>query len=175
MSFTHEDVQRIIQLLNDSHFDELHLEADGIKLDLRRNGAGAPSAAGRAPAQLAAATPVPAASNGSAASSPSVSSSSTSSSSATPVSTPSDAAAGAGLLDIRAPMLGAFYRAPKPGAEPFVSVGSRVSPDTVIGIIEVMKLMNSVSAGVGGEIVEILGKDGDLVEYDQVLVRVRPD
>lgn len=70
-------------------------------------------------------------------------------------------------------MLGTFYRAPKPGAAPFVSIGDRVNPETVIGIIEVMKLMNSTSAGVSGTIVEILVQDGELVEYDQPLMRVR--
>ena len=72
-------------------------------------------------------------------------------------------------------MLGTLYGAPKPGSPPFVSVGSKVQRDTVIGIIEVMKLMNSVSAGVDGEVVEILARDGDLVEFDQVLMRVRPE
>lgn len=70
-------------------------------------------------------------------------------------------------------MLGTFFRSPKPGAEPFVAVGSQVQADTVIGIIEVMKLMNSATAGVSGEIVEILAQDGELVEYDQPLMRVR--
>lgn len=70
-------------------------------------------------------------------------------------------------------MLGTFYSAPKPGAAPFVSVGDQVQPDTVVGIIEVMKLMNSTSAGISGEVVEILVKDGELVEYDQPLMRVR--
>src|SRR5690606_8526408 len=79
----------------------------------------------------------------------------------------------ADLLEIRAPMLGTFYRSPKPGAEPFVTVGSRVQSDTVIGIIEVMKLMNSAAAGVSGEVVEILAQDGELVEYDQPLMRDR--
>ena len=83
------------------------------------------------------------------------------------------AGSAAGLIDVRAPMLGVFYRAPKPGADPFVAPGARVQPDTVIGIIEVMKLMNSVAAEVSGEVVEVLAKDGDLVEYDQVLMRVR--
>lgn len=78
------------------------------------------------------------------------------------------------LLDIRAPMLGTFYGAPKPGAEPFVVVGGRVDANTNVGIIEVMKLMNSISAGVAGVVVEVLARDGDLVEYDQVLLRVRP-
>ena len=71
-------------------------------------------------------------------------------------------------------MLGAFYGAPKPGAEPFVTVGGSVSTDMVVGIIEVMKLMNSISAGIDGVVVEVLVHDGELVEFDQVLMRVRP-
>ena len=78
------------------------------------------------------------------------------------------------MIDVRASMLGQFYGAPKPGAAPFVTVGSKVQRDTAIGIIEVMKLMNSISAGVDGEVVEILACDGELVEFDQVLMRVRP-
>ena len=158
MSFTHEDVQRIIQLLNESHFDELHLEADGIKLDLRRNGAAGAVQRPAKPVELAS-LPVAAAQ-----------------APQSTVSNPAHASPpGAGVLEVRAPMLGAFYRSPKPGAPTFVSVGSKVEPDTVIGIIEVMKLMNSVSAGVSGEVIEILGADGELVEYEQVLIRVRPD
>ena len=71
-------------------------------------------------------------------------------------------------------MLGTFYGAPKPGAEPFVAVGGRVDANTAVGIIEVMKLMNSISAAVEGVVVEVLARDGDLVEFDQVLLRVRP-
>ena len=180
MSFTHDDVQRIIQLLNTSHFDELHLEADGIKLDLRRNGAGQSTVegAGSAPATAAVShsvsAPVASASSASTASAPTAvvasAHAATSAGLAAKASEPTSAGA---LLDIRAPMLGVFYRAPKPGAEPFVSPGSVVQPDTVIGIIEVMKLMNSVPANLCGEVVEVLAKDGDLVEYDQVLMRIR--
>ncbi len=72
-------------------------------------------------------------------------------------------------------MLGIFYRAPKPGEPPFVEVGSKVGEDTVIGIIEVMKLMNTVHAGVKGTVVEILAANGALVEYGEVLLRVRPE
>ena len=71
-------------------------------------------------------------------------------------------------------MLGTFYGAPKPGAGPFVAIGAEVNAASAVGIIEVMKLMNSISAGVEGVLVEVLVRDGDLVEFDQVLMRVRP-
>lgn len=161
MSISHDDVERIIRLLEASQFDELHLELDGFKLDLRRRGA----APATSPAVLhtalvpppSAATPVLAAA--SAAKSP------------PPAAPP---AADIGLVDVKAPMLGTFFLSPKPGAEPFVTVGSRVDRDTVIGIVEVMKLMNSVAAGVSGEVVEIVAPEAQLVEFDQVLIRVRP-
>ena len=76
-------------------------------------------------------------------------------------------------VDVPSPLLGVFYRAPKPGEPPFIEVGARVEEDTVIAIIEVMKLMNSVRAGVKGEVVEVLADNGALVEYDQPLMRVR--
>ena len=71
-------------------------------------------------------------------------------------------------------MLGTFYGAPKPSADPFIAIGARVTADSAVGIIEVMKLMNSISAGVEGVLVEVLVRDGDLVEFEQVLMRVRP-
>ena len=72
-------------------------------------------------------------------------------------------------------MLGTFYRAPKPGAAPFVEIGSLVNEDSVIAIIEVMKLMNTVRAGVAGVITEILPADETLVEFGEVLMRARVD
>jgi acetyl-CoA carboxylase biotin carboxyl carrier protein len=69
------------------------------------------------------------------------------------------------LLEVRAPLLGTFYRAPKPGAPPFVEVGAKVDADTIVGIIEVMKLMNTVRAGARGVVREICAADGVLVEY----------
>ena len=72
-------------------------------------------------------------------------------------------------------MLGTFYRAPKPGSPPFVEVGAKVTEESVIAIIEVMKLMNSVRAGISGTITEILPADETLVEFGQVLMRVRRD
>jgi acetyl-CoA carboxylase biotin carboxyl carrier protein len=80
-----------------------------------------------------------------------------------------------GLCEVPSPLLGFFYRAPKPGEPPFVEVGSRVEVDTAIGIIEVMKLMNTVHAGVKGEVIEILTENGAAVEYGEILLRVRPE
>jgi acetyl-CoA carboxylase biotin carboxyl carrier protein len=162
MSFSHDDVQRLIKLLDSSHFDELHLEAEGIKLTLRRNGASSASPS---------AAPAPAVSMSPAGASPMAPPARTASAApvatATPTSVPT-------LIDIRAPMLGTFYGAPKPGADPFVAIGARITADSAVGIIEVMKLMNSISAGVEGVLVEVLVRDGDLVEFEQVLMRVRP-
>jgi acetyl-CoA carboxylase biotin carboxyl carrier protein len=152
MSLSHDDVERLLRLLETSQFDELHLETDDIKINLRRRGS-APSATD---ALSAAQAPQASAAAGT----------SRTASSALPVD-PS-------LVEIRAAMLGTFYCAPKPGAEPFIRVGDRVEPDTTVGVIEVMKLMNSMHAGKAGVVAEILVCDGDLVEFDQVLLRLRP-
>ncbi|BAK65327.1 biotin carboxyl carrier protein [Sphingobium sp. SYK-6] len=160
MSLTAKDVEEIMKLLEGSTFDRLSLEMDGIRLELERGGAGATRparATGAAPASPAESAPAPA---------------------PAPAAPPPAAARPereAGLVEINAPLLGIFYHAPKPGEAPFVDVGSRVDTETVIGIIEVMKLMNSVSAGVSGEVVEIIGRNGELVEHGEVLMLVRPD
>lgn len=75
---------------------------------------------------------------------------------------------------VPSPMLGTFYRSPSPGAAPYVEVGDLVRPDTVIGIIEVMKLMNPVSAGVSGTVVSFSVADAEAVEFGQELLRVEP-
>jgi len=90
-----------------------------------------------------------------------------------PAAGPAPAAEDAGDA-IPSPMLGTFYRANAPGAAPFVDVGSRVEPDTLVCIIEVMKMMNSVHAGVSGTIVEVCAENGQLVEYGAPLFRVEP-
>ena len=71
-------------------------------------------------------------------------------------------------------MVGTFYRAPAPGAPPFVEVGQAVKPDAVVGIIEVMKLMNSISADVHGTVAQILVGDAALVEAGQALIVIQP-
>ena len=151
MTLTAKDVAEIMRLLEQSGFESLSLEIDGVKLNLQR-GSPAPvrPAATAAPATESHPQPV---------------------GSALPKSKPPSEP---GLAEVISPLLGIFYRAPKPGEPPFVEVGSKVAEDTVIGIIEVMKLMNSVRAGATGEVVEILAENGALVEFDEVLLRVRP-
>lgn len=153
MSLTSKDVAEIMRLLEASGFDSLTLEMDGMKLALNRSGAVEP-----VPERRVSAPPPP---------SPPPQAPAVASSAAAPSE--------AGLVEVAAPLLGVFYRTPKPGEPPFVEVGSRVQPETVVGIIEVMKLMNSVSAGVAGEVVEVIAASGAMVEYGQVLIRIRPE
>ncbi|MER5335361.1 acetyl-CoA carboxylase biotin carboxyl carrier protein [Micromonospora sp. NPDC002717] len=79
-----------------------------------------------------------------------------------------------GRYAVRSPIVGTFYRAPEPGAAPFVAVGDLVRPGQVIGIVEAMKLMNEVTADRGGRVAEVLAADGQPVEYDQPLVALDP-
>ncbi|MCM8745519.1 acetyl-CoA carboxylase biotin carboxyl carrier protein [Thermomicrobium sp. CFH 73360] len=79
------------------------------------------------------------------------------------------------LETITAPMVGTFYAAPRPGADPFVRIGDHVEPGQVVAIIEAMKVMNEIVADRAGTIVEILVENGQPVEYGQPLMRLRPD
>jgi len=141
---TAEDVAEITRLLEESQFDELHLEHAGFKLTLKRG-----AALRREGATASAPAPSPA-----------------------PASAAS--ASDGSMLEVTAPFVGIFYRAPRPGAPPYIEVGSQVVEDTTIGIIEVMKLMNAVRAEVSGTVVEVLVEDGAVVEYGQVLLRIAP-
>ncbi|GBG57544.1 acetyl-CoA carboxylase, biotin carboxyl carrier protein [Sporomusaceae bacterium FL31] len=79
------------------------------------------------------------------------------------------------LHTITAPMIGTFYAAAEPGAEPFIQIGQKIAADQIVCILEAMKLFNETEAGIAGEIVSILAKDGDFVEYGQPLFVVKPD
>lgn len=79
-----------------------------------------------------------------------------------------------GLEGIAAPLPGTFYRAPQPGAPPFVSIGDEVGPDTVVGIVETMKLMNPVHAGCAGRIADICIDNATMVDSGEILMHVRP-
>lgn len=79
------------------------------------------------------------------------------------------------LVEVVSPTVGTFYRAPSPGADPFVEVGSRVDPQTQVCLVEVMKLMSSVVAGAAGVIAEVCAANGAPVQYDDVLFRIQTD
>ena len=163
MTLTAADVAEIMRLVEQSKFDELNLEMDGVKLTLRRAGA----AGGLARSDTIQPGPLDAAATAAARSDAAIAQSAAPAVVAGPIE--------ANLRDIPSPMLGTFYRAPKPGTAPFVEIGSAVDEDSVIAIIEVMKLMNTVRAGVKGVITEILPADETLVEFGEVLMRARVD
>jgi acetyl-CoA carboxylase biotin carboxyl carrier protein len=158
VSLTAADVAEIMRLVEQSGFDSLTLEMDGIKLSLRRGGAAegpAPADTGLGVSQPPVVTPAPPVNV------------------APPVVTAAPPVADPNSYDVAAPLLGTFYRSPKPGAPPFVEVGAQVEEETIVGIIEVMKLMNTVRAGVSGTVTQILVADGALAEYGETLLRVR--
>lgn len=173
MSLTAADVAEIMRLVEESHFDEVTLEVDGMKISLRRGQAAVATGVVEGGAQIGAAAGSGAAGGAGADRGP------TQPADADRAPTrPADANRAPAQADpnaraVTSPLLGTFYRAPKPGAPPFVEVGSRVEEDTVVAIIEVMKLMNSVRAGVRGTVTEILPGDGTLVEYGETLLRVK--
>jgi acetyl-CoA carboxylase biotin carboxyl carrier protein len=80
----------------------------------------------------------------------------------------------AGLVKIASPMVGSFYSAPSPDAEPFVKVGSKIGPDTVVCIIEAMKVFNEIKAEVSGTVEKVLVASGQAVEFGQPLFLIRP-
>ena len=143
MALSDEDVREILRIVDGAELDELRIETEGLSLHLVRGG--------RAPAVEPLperSQPDPAAAGG------------------------AHAPEGADGLTIEAPMLGVFYRSPSPGSPPFVDVGTRVESDTIVCIIEVMKMMNSVPAGVSGTIAGIHAENAALVEYGQPLFSV---
>ncbi|MGH8226929.1 MAG: acetyl-CoA carboxylase biotin carboxyl carrier protein [Steroidobacteraceae bacterium] len=170
MTLTAKDVAEITKLLEASTFDELYLELEGVKLSLRRGGAGLPPTGSPSPGPWVSATPP--GSTAAAATPHAPEGSASVSSGHSPGAPGAAAAADKSAHDVPAPLLGTFYRAPKPGAPPFVEVGSIVEAGTIVGIIEVMKLMNTVRAGVAGRVIELVARDGALVEYGETLLRV---
>lgn len=160
MKLTNEDVQEILQLLDGTKIDELHLETERFKLTLRRNRdsgdwsqesqvVSSPNIVQAAPRALVG--------------------------QALPVAAKLSERSGTGLFEVRAHLPGTFYRAPKPGAEPFVEIGSRVENETVVGILETMKLMNAVHAESRGEVVEICYENAQFAEKGAVLMRIKPE
>ena len=158
-----QDVESLIQLFNASDWDEMHVQVGEFELFLSND-----PAAGPARASAAAPAPVPAAAAVAVAVPTGASASVVPAAHAGPVSIPD------GLVAIRAPNLGTFYRAPKPGAPPYVEVGQAIDETTEVCLIEVMKLFAPVAAGVRGTVRQILATDGTMVEFDAPLILVEP-
>lgn len=159
-----EDVENLIELFKQSDWDEMHVQVGDFELFLSND----PQATG--PARVAvAAAPValaPAAAP--------VAASATAATKAAPTHGGGEAPIPEGMLVIRAPNLGTFYRAPKPGAPPYVEVGQQIGADSEVCLIEVMKLFAPVRAAINGTVREIRAQDGAMVEFDQVLFIVEP-
>lgn len=164
MDLTEDDVLEILKLIEQSHFDYFRLQSADLNLTVSKGGyIPADSQPVRAPAGDAApraSVPTEEVSNPAAAE-------------ATPL--PEDLPVPDGLVAIAAPMVGTFYRAPEPGADPFVEVGARVGADTTVGLVEVMKVFTSVPAGTKGIIAEIKVANAQFVEKGAVLFYLTPD
>ncbi|MBM5826964.1 MAG: acetyl-CoA carboxylase biotin carboxyl carrier protein [Cyanobacteria bacterium M_surface_7_m2_040] len=161
MQLDHDQLHQLLALLADSDIQELKLEGDDFRLEVRRNLPGqAPQVIQTAPLPVAATVPAAAAAPAAAAIP-----------SAPPPTAP---AVRSDLLEITAPMVATFYRAPAPGDPPFVEIGARISSGQTVCILEAMKLMNELESEVSGEVVEILVENGTPVEFGQVLMRVKP-
>jgi acetyl-CoA carboxylase biotin carboxyl carrier protein len=154
-----DELRELIALLRDNGLAELELENEGFRVRLRRESALAESS--HAPVQHYAPAPAPAPAP--AASGP---------------AHPGTQAATAAAQDqdlhiISSPIVGTFYRSPSPTADAFVKIGSNVEPETVVCIIEAMKLMNEIQAETSGEVVKIYVENGQPVEYGQPLFGIQ--
>ena len=179
MDLTNDDVADILALLDSLPYDSLDLETPRFRLTLRRAAGGGWTEESQVLTESAVVTPAP---NGSAPPA------------ASPTASPdiseifgragepgmagaseSGAAAGTdGLAVVAAPLPGTFYRAPRPGADPFVAAGDTVSPDTVVAIVETMKLMNSVHAGTAGRVARICLANGEFAALGATLMLIEP-
>jgi acetyl-CoA carboxylase biotin carboxyl carrier protein len=179
MQLDDEDVRAILQLLDAATFDELQIETDRFNLTLRRNGAawtresrtlGVPREWAPSPGR---GTDEAGAGEATDTATPTVTA--TEAVTATPTAVVGGASELDRLVAVQTPLPGTFYRSPRPGAPPFVEVGARVEHDTVVAIVETMKLMNSVYAGSSGRIAEICCADAAVVAQQAVLMRIDPE
>jgi acetyl-CoA carboxylase biotin carboxyl carrier protein len=165
MELSEDDVLHILKLIDESKFDYFQLEVGELKITVSKGEpiplpGTAPQSPGAvsAPHAPTAAAPAPAIAGKPAPAAPA----------AKPTAIPE------GMLPITAPLLGTFYVAPEPGAPPFVKVGQQITEDTTVGLIEVMKVFNSVRAAVKGTIAEVVAQNGQFVEFGQTLFIVKP-
>ena len=158
MELSEDDVLHILKLIDESHFDYFQLEVGDLKITVSK---GEPFPL-TPPAQTTAAAPAAATVPRSAAAA------------APKTEAPKAVPIPPGMAPITAPLLGTFYVAPEPGAPPFVKVGETITEDTTVGLIEVMKVFNSVRSGVRGVVTELVVQNGQFVEHGQTLFLVKP-
>jgi acetyl-CoA carboxylase biotin carboxyl carrier protein len=162
MDLTHNDIQSILKIIDAAeHLDEIEIVHGDFRLHVVRNGSGSLKEASKAATLTQPTAPT------------AVAAKPTAAPVKAEVQTPAEMVPD-GIVAIRAPMLGVFYRASSPGEKPFVEVGQRVRADDTVALLEVMKLFNSIRAGVDGEVVKILVDNGSMVEFDQALIFVKP-
>ena len=162
MNLDHEELHRLLATLADSDIQEFRLEGEDFCLEIKRN-CGVSSDLIDSPKKISSEEielPLPQR-NVEASAAPS-----------TPP--PSVPGSRSDLVEVTAPMVGTFYRAPVPEEPPFVDIGSRISVGQAICILEAMKLMNELESEVSGEVIEILVENGTPVEFGQVLMRLKP-
>ncbi len=173
-------LRKLLKIFDESTATELIIEEEGIKLHIvkqaKDTAAGAPSAPAPIfiPYAPLGAPPVP---NPNSLPAATTQAAAPAEAAPVPPAAPAEPAAKPEkpLHEIRSPIVGTFYRAPAPDAEPFVQVGSHVTPGTTLCIIEAMKLMNEIQSDIAGTVVKILVENGQPVEYNQVLFLIEPD
>jgi acetyl-CoA carboxylase biotin carboxyl carrier protein len=153
MELSHDDVKKILEIIDASeNLEEVEVAYGGFLLRIQRSGGAEapanPRARVQAPPRAAPAAPPPS------------------------KAARTELVLAPGEVAVRAPMLGTFYRASSPGAPVFAEVGQRVKADDIVCLIEVMKLFNSIKAGVDGVVTKILADNSKLVEFDQPLIVV---
>lgn len=158
MDLTPDDVRDVVRALDSSGLDELHLELSDLTLTVRREGAAGWTAEQRVLRDPRIEPEIEGGAEPAAAAAPDR----------------PRAALPDGTVAVHPPLLGTFYRAPAPGAPPFVDVGDAVDEETVIGIVETMKMMTSVHAGVRGTVAEFRTGNGEFADTDAVLLVVEP-
>ena len=162
MQLDHDELHKLLSALSDSDIQEFRLEGEDFRLEIKRN---LPASSVPQVEQQVVSIDEPA---------PKISQEIQTLSSPPSSPPPVASATRADLVDITAPMVGTFYRAPGPEEPSFVDVGNRIGVGQTVCILEAMKLMNELESEVTGEVVEILIENGTPVEFGQVLMRVKP-
>ncbi len=163
LPLTDDEIVQILKIIDETGFDEVHLETRGLKLTV---GKGSRPISPEPARMRLEATPEGGAKQISPP--PKTQASETPAAGAAPAEQD-------GLISIKAPTLGIFYRSPKPGAPPFIEVGGFVQETDTVCLLEVMKLFNAVKAGVRGRVVRICAENAQMVEYNQTLFLIDPE